>query len=154
MIRLFLSTDAGPCQDIIYEHLNFYAHDLTREAQEFMKANMTVSRLIAKSREGYWLVAEHKGVCGMGVLDRGEIKHMFVAKKMHGQGIGRKILDKLELEAKKQNLQRLFLNAAKNSINFYLKAGFYIVKENSICVDNIRIDQILMGKNLNSGANT
>lgn len=148
MIRPFHHDDALQCQAIIDEHLHYYATDLSAEAKVYIRDTMTSAKLIAIAEQSFCLVAEYNGVAGMASLDAGAIKHVFVAKRMQGQGIGRMLLKQLEQEARKQNLKRLLVNSALNAIPFYRKLDFKLLNENTLWIGTIRIDQMLMEKSL------
>ncbi len=59
--------------------------------------------------------------------DVGELKRMFVAKEARGQGLGRKILDALEVRARELGFRELVLDTAAplvEATKLYASAGF------------------------------
>ena len=77
--------------------------------------------------------------CGGVVLNKkqkiGEIRHIFVDGKHHGEGIGKKIMKELEGYLKKKNMKEARLNVlVKNkAVGFYEKLGYkkhvYVMKK-------------------------
>lgn len=86
-----------------------------------------------KPPDGAFLVAFVDGVplaCG-GLKrfrgDVGELKRMFVAKQARGQGLGRKILEALEVRARGLGFRELVLDSAApllEAAKLYLSSGF------------------------------
>ena len=59
--------------------------------------------------------------------DYGEIKSMFVDKSMRGHGVAQKILDQINLEAKKEKLKVLRLETGlklEAAVRIYIRNGF------------------------------
>ena len=57
----------------------------------------------------------------------GELKRMYVARELRGQGIGRALLDRLEAEARTLGLTRLVLETGTRQVEalaLYRRAGF------------------------------
>lgn len=81
---------------------------------------------------GGGLVAVEDGaIIGYAVLDplSGEVDAAFVDPLQQGRGIGRVLLDALEVNARAGGLERLFLSASLNALPFYERAGFVAVRE-------------------------
>jgi predicted GNAT family N-acyltransferase len=60
--------------------------------------------------------------------DEAQIRYMAVAENLQGTGIGKKILDLLEKNAKENNAKRVILNARDHVIDFYRISGYKTVK--------------------------
>lgn len=69
------------------------------------------------------------GVARMHPLDAvtGQVRYMAVAERVRGQGVGRQLLQGLEVEARRRGLLTLVLNARDTALPFYLSCGYRIV---------------------------
>jgi N-acetylglutamate synthase-like GNAT family acetyltransferase len=74
----------------------------------------------------------------------GQIRYMAVDSAYQGQGLGKLILQFLEVEAKKLHLSKIELQARENAVHFY-KANHYAIKEKSFLLWGI-IQHYLMEK--------
>ena len=54
----------------------------------------------------------------------GQIRYMAVASSAQGDGLGTKLLQDLEQQAKLRGVKQLSLNARESALNFYAKAGY------------------------------
>lgn len=69
---------------------------------------------------------------GTGRIDlekQGKIGRLAVLPSFRKQGYGKIILDNLELIARENQLNSVWLNAQKQSLNFYLKSGYTIASD-------------------------
>lgn len=72
------------------------------------------------------------GIGGLGVLDSAEVKRVYVHPRVQSRGIGTKLVQALEAEARRRGAHRLELQASPSSVRFYLRLGFReLVKETS-----------------------
>ena len=62
--------------------------------------------------------------------DTGQVRFMAVNTGYQGKGLGKNVLDFLELEAKNRGLKKIELQARENALAFYKHCG-YTVKEKS-----------------------
>lgn len=60
----------------------------------------------------------------------GQIRYMAVDGNYQGKGLGKLIVERLELEAKKMNLTEIQLQSRENAVEFYKNCG-YVIKEKS-----------------------
>jgi N-acetylglutamate synthase-like GNAT family acetyltransferase len=74
----------------------------------------------------------------------GQIRYMAIDSNYQGQGLGKLILKRLEVEGKKIGLKKIELQARENAVEFYKTCG-YIVKEKSFFLWDI-IQHYLMTK--------
>jgi len=88
-----------------------------------------------KESDSIHLVAfYYRKIVGVGrahLLDnkKGQIRYMAVREGFRGQGIGKKILKKLENKLKEKGVKKVILNARENALKFYEKAGYKIIKQ-------------------------
>ena len=79
----------------------------------------------------FFVASFNKKIIGCGAIsikpDYGEIKSMFVDKSMRGHGVAQKILDQINLEAKKEKLKVLRLETGlklEAAVRIYIRNGF------------------------------
>ena len=77
------------------------------------------------------MVVDNDITAGVGRLqfntaDEAQIRYMAVAKEYEGNGIGRMIVDALELEAAGKGIRMLILDAREPAVGFYQKLGYSI----------------------------
>ena len=58
------------------------------------------------------------------MLMDGHIGRLAVLRSARGRGFGKKLMDALIDQAKKQNINRVYLGAQKHAVGFYKKIGF------------------------------
>ncbi len=76
-----------------------------------------------------------------------QIRYMGVEKWYENQGIGSKILRKLEKYAKKNGAKKIFLNSRENAVGFYEKFGYHVTEKAHTLFDEIphqRMEKILI----------
>ena len=71
--------------------------------------------------------------------------------KYQRKGFGSKLLDKLELEAKKEGLNSLSTEASFISFKLFLKKEWEIIRKEKIIINNIFFERYKMIKIINSG---
>jgi putative acetyltransferase len=101
-----------------------------------------------------FLVADEQNLMvGFGFLDRAtaRIEAVFVSPDFQRKGIGRQLLDALEMIAREAGLQALSLSSTLNAVEFYKSAG-YRVREHAkyIHPSGFTLDCVLMEKALNT----
>jgi putative acetyltransferase len=80
----------------------------------------------------FYVATEGEIIVGFGVLNREthEIEAVYVSPEAKGQGVGLKLLQKLEEKGRGLGLEALHLNASLNAVGFYQRAG-YVAQEES-----------------------
>lgn len=90
------------------------------------------------------------GYIGMWVvLDEGEITQVSVKKDRQGNHIGRRLMEALEIEGKKEGVASFFLEVRKSNaaaIHLYESCGFSVQGIRKNFYEDPREDGILMGK--------
>jgi GNAT superfamily N-acetyltransferase len=84
-----------------------------------------------KAQEIQYFVAENSEnsqIVGIIGLKHNELRTFFVDPQFQGKGIGRKLYDRLEAEAKKLNLSELILEGSPLGEPIYIHLGFNKVK--------------------------
>ncbi len=74
----------------------------------------------------FFVVEEGEAIVAFGVLNQNtaEVEAVYVAPSAGRQGIGLKVLQKLEERARTFGLEELRLNASLNAVPFYKHAGY------------------------------
>lgn len=72
-----------------------------------------------------FIIEKNGNIIGTGSIStQGQIRDVFIDIKNHKKGFGKKLMEKLENEAKQKNIKNLFLYAAISAVNFYEKLGY------------------------------
>ncbi len=90
-------------------------------------------------------------IIGVGRLDKideytSQIRFMATLKTQQRQGIGSALINKIELSAKQDGSNQIFLHARENALDFYLKLGYKTDSMSYILFD--RIQHYLMIKSI------
>ena len=95
---------------------------------------------------GYFLVAEDENrLTATGCLKNNEIGSVYIHPDHRRKGIGSKIVNELLREAKRKELNKIFLDSTINARLFYEKLGFGIVStECQILENNVPLDYYRM----------
>ena len=61
--------------------------------------------------------------------DEAQIRYMAVEERYQGKGIGKKILELLEKNAKKNNAKKIILNARDHVLSFYKSSNYVAIEK-------------------------
>jgi N-acetylglutamate synthase-like GNAT family acetyltransferase len=75
-----------------------------------------------------------------------QIRYMAVDLNLHGKGIGKKIMNALEEEARSRGAKSVFLQAREIAVPFYLSCGYEIIEKTFLLYNTIQ--HYSMKKNL------
>ena len=107
---------------------------LNDAARRLVAAKNTPAALYTELSSFFTLVCELPGgVVGVGALDGGEVKRLYVTPSVQGTGIGARLLTALEDEAKRREVNILQGAAAPSSLSFFERAGFTSTGEHRFC---------------------
>lgn len=112
-------------------------------------AETATDAMESKSINAY-IETENKEIVACGRLQEnenkvGQIRFMAVDDSQQGKGLGKMIVNALEIEGKKLKLNTIELQARENAVEFYKSCG-YTIKEKSFLLWGI-IQHYLMEKN-------
>lgn len=131
-IRNFTPEDAEQCCKLI-DNAAAMMDGLNEAGLQFILSLNTPQIRSKEFLALYTLVYEREGkILGLGVLDRNEIKRMYVDPSAQRQGIGSAIITALEKEAHTRKLKFLTIEAQPNAVPFYRKLGYHVTKEDDI----------------------
>jgi len=130
-IREFSEADAEELSRIILETLYVSnSRDYSKEILDKRAPKYSPHRLIEKAKTRYILVAEEKSkIIGTAQLDKDNIKAMFVHPSVQGRGIGKALVNCIEIEARRRGIDKIIGDSSLTAVNFYKKMGFKVGKE-------------------------
>jgi N-acetylglutamate synthase-like GNAT family acetyltransferase len=130
-IRKFKKEDARKVSDLIRKCLReVNSKDYSKKVIDFMISHFSPKTIIANSEKRKIFVAvEKEKIIGTASIHDDVILTVFVNPKIHGKGIGRKLMMKVENEAKKNGFKSVKLPSSITAIDFYKKLGYKKVKE-------------------------
>ena len=78
-----------------------------------------------------------------------QIRYMGILDEYQNNGLGTKVLNKLEKYAYSNNFNKIILHSRESAINFYKKNGYEVIKKTHILYDSIQHWMMLKNNNLN-----
>lgn len=99
------------------------------------------------------LVVEEGGeVAGFAELEGdGHLDTLYLRKDVVGRGIGRRLYEAIEREARCQGLRRIFTEASITARPFFKRRGFRVVRERTVTVRGVSMTNFEMEKDLLPG---
>jgi N-acetylglutamate synthase-like GNAT family acetyltransferase len=152
-IRKFKESDAkAVCKIIRTAIKTCYSSYYSKEIITIMCKHMNPKNFKIRAKERKYFVAEEKGkVIGIGGFKDNEIKTFYIDIKSHKKGIGKKLIEKLEQEALKNNYKTLKVTSSLFAEGFYKKCGFKKIKKIKIHLkDKLYRRGVYMTKILNT----
>ena len=135
MITINIATEHGKLSDIIDLR---YKVLLQPWEQRFELATDDLEK------ESINVFADEDGkVIGCGRLQTlqgeiGQIRFMAVSNESQGKGVGKKLLEKLEDEARSLNFRKIVLFVRENALIFYEKSGYSVINKGQLLWDKIQ----------------
>jgi N-acetylglutamate synthase-like GNAT family acetyltransferase len=130
-IRKFRNEDAIKASNIIkkcFQTMNY--HYYSDEAIKEQIEENSPKKLIEKSKKiKYFVAIEKNKILGIGGYDRIKVYTFFVEPEVHRKGIGRKILDRVLSEAKKDGIKTVDTWSTFHAEKFYSSFGFKKIKK-------------------------
>ena len=150
LVRRFLPSDAEALSQIFNENLRqINIRDYPSEAIEALVKLYTPDQIIERSSEWITFVCiDGHDVVGTASLDHDRVREVFVEISHHRTGIGKQLMHAIELKAKEQHLEKLFLLAGISAEDFYRRLGYLVIKRfdndlNGIPLRVIRMEKVL-----------
>ncbi len=131
IIRKFRKEDAIKVSNVIKQAFRSLVPQwYSEESVEDQIKNNSPKKLIEKAKNvNYFVAVEKNRILGIGGYSSEKIHTFFVRPKIHGQGIGGKIMEKVLSEADKNGVRVLTCWATFNAVKFYSKFGFKKIKK-------------------------
>jgi GNAT superfamily N-acetyltransferase len=125
-VRKFRAADAMETSGLILRCLReVNSRDYPKKIIDFICGVFSPSKLVDLSIKRTMLVAvSGKTIVGTGSIEGGLIHTVFVEPKLHGGGIGKMLMKKLEGVARKGGFMTLKLNSSITAEGFYDKLGY------------------------------
>jgi len=102
------------------------------------------------SEKNPFVAVDGSTVVGFAELESdGHIDRFYCLPEWIGKGVGGKLLDRLEEEAKKIGLKRIFAESSTLAIKFFIAKGFQVLEERINTVCNSPAKQYIIEKKLN-----
>jgi len=113
---------------------------------------ITEARLRSKIESLQFYVAEaaHHGIVGFSALDEStsELAYLYVHPVAMGLGLGRRLVETVECEARRLGLRHLNLVGSLNAVGFYRHIGFVANETIVRDIDGVPIQCVKMSKQL------
>jgi len=130
-IRKFRPADAKACAQIISETFKKYnGNEGTKKAVEDYAKQYSPTLPQKTILERFsttpliFVAVEHGRIIGVVRGRKNKLTNLFVLGEYHGKGIGRKLLERLEREAKKEKSSHIKTRASLYAVPFYKRAGY------------------------------
>jgi len=131
-IRKFLASDGVAVARLHRDTIrNVNSKDYPPEQIAVWAGRSTAQRAReSKHSKNRYVVLDNDEVIGFGGFSEdGELTGLYINKDYIGKGIGTRLLNKLENEARAQGFKELFLISTITARNFYERRGYSIVKK-------------------------
>jgi GNAT superfamily N-acetyltransferase len=154
-VRAFQKSDLPPLKSLIHRTITAcYPGYYGPEAVRFFLDYHSEQAIRRDAREGRTLVLERAGrVLGAGTLVGDEIKRLFVDPTFQRQGMGRRLVQRLEQTALAADVTVVTLDASLPSRAFYDRLGYATAEKASRFVEGgWRLDYFKMQKVLTTSA--
>ena len=133
MIRKFNESDAQMVSDLIIRTLRTSnIKDYSVEILDEVAARMMPEDILTQANERHMYVAEEEGkIVGCGAIgsylekvDESCLFTIYVLPEYQGKGIGRRIVETLEMDEYALRAKRIEIHASITGLPFYLKLGY------------------------------
>ncbi|MCC5651163.1 GNAT family N-acetyltransferase [Nostoc sp. XA013] len=135
-LRIYEITDTEEIMKLFYNTIHeVNIRDYTQEQVDaWAPANMDIDVWIKDLESKFTYVAEEQGkIIGFGELEaNGHIDRFYCHKDFQRKGVGKKILEQLELKAKSLEIEKLFTEASITAKPFFERQNFIVVKQQEV----------------------
>jgi GNAT superfamily N-acetyltransferase len=130
-IRPFEASDAASVSQLISTTLRTsnvrdYPEDFLSRVEAFLTAK-SLCHLAAE--RAIFVAVDGEAIVGTASLGAGQVHAVFVHPGRHGDGIGRRLMEAVESEARARGERRLVLYASLTAVPFYETSGWRAVRE-------------------------
>ena len=137
-IRRFNPNDLDAVVHLVHLTMDVsYGETYCEEAREAFKGFASSDRILDEAEEGLTVVAEQAGrIVGTAARVGCEISRTYVHPDLQGHGVGKALMDSLEMDAAEHGISELHLHSSLNAEPFYLALGYEITETGSYPVAN------------------
>ena len=134
-IRIYEIADTKEIMKLFYDTIHeVNIHDYTQEqVAAWAPANMDIEVWIKSLGSKFTYVAEEDKIIGFGELEaNGHIDRFYCHKDFQRKGVGKKILEQIELKANSLGVEKLFTEASITAKPFFESQGFIVIKKQEV----------------------
>ncbi|MEH1804027.1 GNAT family N-acetyltransferase [Nostoc sp.] len=135
IIRIYEIADTKEIMKLFYDTIHeVNIRDYTEEqVAAWAPANMDIEVWIKNLGSKFTYVAEEDKIIGFGELEaNGHIDRFYCHKDFQRKGVGKKILEQIELKAKSLGVEKLFTEASITAKPFFESQGFIVIKKQEV----------------------
>ena len=149
-IRKFKKEDAQKVSNISKKNfLEVNSKEYSKETVNALIKDSTPSLIIEKSKTRHYYVAvENDKILGVGAYQKDNIHSFFVNPKLHGKGIGKKLMERVLKDAKKEGIKIMNCASSHYAEKFYISFGFKRIEEKTVPFYDTKLTFVLMKKKL------
>ena len=150
-VRSYTDADADGCCRVVNAAIQDM-DGLNNAARAFIRAKNTPAQFDAELRHWFTLIfeADDGRILGVGALDGEEIKRVYVDLLAQGHGVGRALMQALEVEALQRGLRKVAIEASPSAVPFYEQLGYVRLKEDGFTRGEAVFRYVRMWKALRS----
>lgn len=149
-IRKYKSTDYKEIADLFYETIHSVCvNDYSKEELEAWAPTPIDYKKWRKrldEKKPFLAVVDNKIVGFAEIENDGHIDCFYVHKDYQGQGVGALIFNHIHTIGK--NYEKLYAEVSITAKPFFLKHGFKVIKENIVHINNQKLTNFIMEKQL------
>ncbi|MEH2205351.1 MAG: GNAT family N-acetyltransferase [Nostoc sp.] len=135
-LRIYEIADTEEIMKLFYDTIHeVNIHDYTQEQVDaWAPANMDIEVWIKSLGSKFTYVAkEQDKIIGFGELEaNGHIDRFYCHKDFQRKGVGKKILEQIELKAHSLGVEKLFTEASITAKPFFESQGFIVIKKQEV----------------------
>ena len=120
--------------------------DYPKSVLEKARLDNTSAKIVRKSKEmDVYVAAIGEKIIGTATLNANKVEAVYVNPRYHGQGVGKKLMEKMESIARKKGFSEIILYSSITATGFYQRIGYTKIKR---VLDGPYGDNTLYKKNL------
>ncbi|MEH2213815.1 GNAT family N-acetyltransferase [Nostoc sp.] len=151
-IRIYEIADTKEIMKLFYDTIHeVNIHDYTQEqVAAWAPANMDIEVWIKSLGSKFTYVAEEQDqIIGFGELEaNGHIDRFYCHKDFQRKGVGKKILEQIQLKANSLGVEKLFTEASITAKPFFESQGFIVIKKQEVERRGQKLINFVMEKHL------
>ncbi|MEH2280970.1 MAG: GNAT family N-acetyltransferase [Nostoc sp.] len=151
-LRIYEIADTEEIMKLFYDTIHeVNIHDYTEEqVAAWAPGNMDIEVWIKSLGSKFTYVAEEQSkIIGFGELEaNGHIDRFYCHKDFQRKGVGKKILEQIELKATSCGVKKLFTEASITAKPFFESQGFFVIKKQEVERRGQKLINFVMEKHL------
>ncbi|MBN2458544.1 GNAT family N-acetyltransferase, partial [Candidatus Woesearchaeota archaeon] len=149
-VRKFRKEDAQKASNIIKRNLlEVNSKKYTKATVNALIKDSTPARLIEKSKtRHYYIAIENEQILGIGGYEEANLHTFFVKPKIHGKGVGKRLMERVLKDAKKEGVKIMHCASTHYADKFYASFGFKRIREKTVPFYGTTLTFVQMKKRL------